>query len=419
MVATGAPESADLGTPVVLNAGPCDVSEKTELGKKWDRCVFSRLLNAVTLREGPSDVIWKEEGRQWAGELSFDQELQRFIQKKLRDYRVDWGGVAVIDPATGEVLALASHSEKKWDNGNLALRATFPAASIFKIVTATAALEENLVQRNSKFKYRIRYRRDEGTIRRSDVMKEGGNNEATVEQAFAKSENKVFGKIGLRIGEPKLLDYARRFGFNLDAPVEFPVDGSKALPSAEETVDEDEDLVEQARLAAGFQGATLSPLHGAMMAAAVANHGKMMLPHVVRRVSDENGREVYRAEPTVWTTPMSEGTSRDLRLMMEKTISRGGTAHKGFRRLERDKVLNRLDIGGKTGSLTGKNPPGKNLWFVGYAQGSDRAIAIGIVLVHDRIWRVKPSQLSREIMNFHFLPKKPVLQARVKGPIRG
>jgi penicillin-binding protein A len=396
----------------------CDVSGKIELGKKWDRCVFSRLLPPAMLREGPREVVWNDDTRHWAAELSFDPDLQRFIQKKLKDYRVDWGGVAVVDPSTGEILALASHSEKGWNDGNLALRATFPAASIFKIVTATAALEENLVERTSTFRYRLRFRRDEGTIRRSDLLKEGGNNEVTVEEAFAKSENKVFGKIGLRIGGPRLLDYAQRFGFNSDIPFEFPADWSKAGSSGGEETDEDEDIVEQARLAAGFQGATLSPLHGAMIAGAVANGGKMMLPHLVRRVTEEGGRDVYRAQPTVWTTPMSEGTSRELRLMMEKTISRGGTAHRGFRKLERDRTLNKLDIGGKTGSLTGKNPPGKNLWFVGYAQGYDRTIAIGIVLVHDRIWRVKPSRLSREIMDFYFTPR-PVVQVRAKGPAHG
>jgi cell division protein FtsI/penicillin-binding protein 2 len=389
------------------------------LGKKWDRCVFSRLLSPGTLGEGSREVVWKDESNHWSAELSFDSDLQDFIRKKLREYRVDWGGVAVLDPLSGEVLALASHSEKGWNGGNLALRATFPAASIFKIVTATAAIEENLVDRKSTFKYRIRYRRDEGTIRPSDLLKEGGNNQATVEQAFAKSENKVFGKIGLRVGEPRLLAYAERFGFNVDSPFEFPLDGSRVFPSGEESQDRKSFLLDQARMAAGFQGATLSPLHGAMIAGAVANQGKMMLPHLVRRVRDGEGRDVYRADPSVWTTPMSEETSQDLRLMMEKTISRGGTAHKGFRRLERDKILSRLSIGGKTGSLMGKDPPGKNLWFVGYAQAADRVIALGIVLVHHRIWRVKPSQLSREIMDYYFSPRRSVAATRGKGDFNG
>lgn len=407
---------ASSATPV--SAEICDLTKEVELGKKWDRCVFSRLLKPEILQNEPQEVIFKNESRSWNAELSIDPELQRFVQKKLRDYRVDWGGVAVMDASTGEVLALASHSEKGRTFRNLGLNAGFPAASIFKIVTAAAALDQNVVERTQSFKYRLRFRRDEDTIRRSDLLKPGGNNVATVEEAFAKSENKIFGKIGSQIGAARLLEYAQRFGFNVTIPLEIPVDMSRAGTSTDEEADEDEDIVEQARLAAGFKGATLSPLHGAMIAAAVVNDGKMMLPFLVRRVSDEEGKEVFSSKPSVWSNPMSEETARELRLMMTKTLLRGGTAHKGFRRLERDPVLGKLDIGGKTGSLTGQNPPGKNLWFVGYARGPKRSIAVAIVLVHGRIWRVKPAQLSREIMNSYFSPK-PVLEARVKGSRNG
>ncbi|MFH1262236.1 MAG: penicillin-binding transpeptidase domain-containing protein [Pseudomonadota bacterium] len=363
------------------------------------------LLNALTpeiLSQPVTEVTVNHGLKRFRATLSLDTELQRFIQKKLRAYRVDWGGVAVIDSGTGEVLALASHSEKEAGAGPLALRATFPAASIFKIVTATAALDQNLVGRTSSIAYRLRSRRDEGTIRPSDISKPGGNNVATVEQAFAKSENKVFGQLGLRVGGATLLEYAGRFGFNARIPFELAIGVSLAGSSDTEETDEDEDAVDSARMAAGFRGATLSPLHGALIASAVVNGGRMVTPRIVQRVTDDAGTEVYRSGSTVWTRPMSEETARELRLMMAKTIARGGTAHRGFRRLENDRVLGRLDIGGKTGSLTGQNPPGKNLWFVGYAAGPNRSIAIGMVLVHHRIWRVKPAQLSREILDSFF-----------------
>jgi len=95
--------------------------------------------------------------------------------------------------------------------------------------------------------------------------------------------------------------------------------------------------------------------------------------------------------------------------MMATTVTEG-TAHRSFRRLSRDPVLSQLQMGGKTGSLTGTNPPGKTEWFVGYARSNDAQIAVGIVVVNDKYWRVKPAELAKEIFEHGFGPM-PILEA--------
>lgn len=98
-------------------------------------------LSFDTLQNAPHEVKVYREGEDWTLQLTFDSELQKFIQAN-RQYQVDWAGVSVIDSRTGAVKALVSYSSEEPDSENLSLRATFPAASIFKMVTAGAAVQE-------------------------------------------------------------------------------------------------------------------------------------------------------------------------------------------------------------------------------------------------------------------------------------
>ncbi len=352
-------------------------------------------LKYVPFENAPTEISVRQEGKNWLLDLTLDPRLQKFINEKLRMYRVDWGAVTIVNPKTGEVLALASHSEKEPQANNLSLTATFPAASIFKVITAAAAIQENSFERNST----IRFSGSARYVPRRGLLEKNGRTSMTVAEAFAKSANAVFAKLGAQAGASLLLMYAERFGFNQAVPFEVFVESSKAvIPTSNDPLDE-------GRTAAGFGDVTLSPLHGALIAGAAVNDGKIMEPYLVRHVVNDDGTTRFYREPRVWESPMSPSTASEIRIMMSKTVTQG-TARKGFRHLEHDAVLGRLDLGGKTGSLTGKNPPGKNEWFVGYARGHEKTIAIGIVLVSEKYWRIKPSELSKEIFRFYFSSKK-------------
>jgi penicillin-binding protein A len=363
------------------------------------KAILRGLITPEMLVDAPKELKVKKGDADWTLQLSLNPALQNFIQEKLERYKVDWAGVAVLDPKTGEVLALAYHSEKNPAIDDLALRATFPAASVFKIVTSAAALEEGGYHPDSK----VAFCGNMYGVKRRQLLRDSGPNAMTLRKAFAKSANAVFGKIAAHDLNGLLLDdYASRFGFNTEIPFEVPLDQSVAdIPKG--------DVLDEARTAAGFGKVTLSPLHGALMAAAVLNDGQMMEPYLVEKAVDAAGKVQFEGNPRVWLNPISADTAQEMRRMMATTVTEG-TAHRSFRRLSRDPVLSQLQMGGKTGSLTGTNPPGKTEWFVGYARSNDAQIAVGIVVVNDKYWRVKPAELAKEIFAHGFGPA-PILEA--------
>ncbi len=390
----GGPLASDCPSPAQVQTDP--------------KAILRGLITPAMLAVAPQELNVKKGDADWTLQLSLNPALQNFIQDRLARYKVDWAGVAVLDPKTGQVLALAHYSEKDPSIDDLALRATFPAASVFKIVTSAAALEEKGYRPDST----VDFCGDMYGVRRRQILRESGPNEMTLRKAFAKSANAVFGRIAAQDLNGALLeDYASRFGFNVEIPFEIPLNPSVAqIPTG--------DVMAEARTAAGFGKVTLSPLHGALLAAAVVNEGQMMEPYLVEKAVDAAGKVQFEGQPRVWRSPISAETAREMRRMMATTVTEG-TAHRSFRRLKRDPVLSRLQVGGKTGSLTGSDPPGKTEWFVGYARSDDAQLAVGIVIVNDKFWRVKPAELAKEIFADAFAPA-PILEAKAgQEPVGG
>ncbi len=347
-------------------------------------------LSFDTLQNAPHEVKVYREGEDWTLQLTFDSELQKFIYDKLRQYQVDWAGVSVIDSRTGAVKALVSYSSEEPDSENLSLRATFPAASIFKMVTAGAAVQERHLNSDSI----LTYGGDTRYVHKRFLTTDKGTG-MTLGDAFAHSTNGIFGKVGVRyLGKKMLANYASAFGFNEIMPFEFPVQESAFNKY-------DDDMVTEARTAAGLGNVTLSPIHASLIAASIANHGVMMKPYSIERVMDANQAMYFEAKPEIWKSPLTRQSSMQIQKMMRKTIT-SGTARRGFRDYRRDSILSGLDIGGKTGSLTGKNPGGKNEWFVGYADDGKSSLAVGIVIVNKKFWKIKPSELAKSLIRYHF-----------------
>jgi penicillin-binding protein A len=139
----------------------------------------------------------------------------------------------------------------------------------------------------------------------------------------------------------------------------------------------------------------MSPLHGALIAASVANDGIMMEPYLVESIMDQGGTQMYQVEPRPVGPVLDPNTAADLRLLMRETV-KSGTSRKAFRMLTHTRQFSDVEFGGKTGSLMGLNPAGKTDWFIGYARYKDSRIAVAAVTVHQHIWRVKSSQLASE-----------------------
>ncbi len=139
-----------------------------------------------------------------------------------------------------------------------------------------------------------------------------------------------------------------------------------------------------AELGCGFNRQTrISPMFGAVMVTAVLNQGHILLPRMLDRVELPDGTRVYTGKKQVYTTPIRPRTAADMVKLMETTISRG-TARKAFRGHSRDKVLSKLSIGGKTGSLYSTDRTVKYDWFVGFGKEkkTGRSLVVSVMVGH-------------------------------------
>ncbi len=367
---------------------------------------YTHLLNKTTLSlngDGLHMKVWPPQWQAKDGKMTtrfqngvtaiytLDPILQAKMYKFFKKYKVPYGVFVAIEPRTGRVRAMVEYSSKQPNAKGLALRATYPAASIFKLVTASAALEKHTVSEDTVIRYHGGFYDLSKRNWRDNPKRD--NNEITFEDALAHSNNVAFAKVALRfLNTANLQTYAERFLFNRSIPFETPIQVSQA------TIKESEKSL--AMTAAGFGEVGLSPLHAALIAAAIANDGKMMAPCVVESVFGPDGETLYTCQPRTQAMVIAPETAERLREMMALTITRG-TSRKTFR--SRDKSLQGMEIGGKTGSLMGKSPPGKYSWFVGMTPIQDAKIAVSALVINDpKRWRIRASQVAKEGLETYF-----------------
>jgi cell division protein FtsI/penicillin-binding protein 2 len=325
---------------------------------------------------------------------TLDEQLQKSADTLLKRYKPDYAAIFMMDAKTGKVLIYSSF-QKEETNENLLKKATYPAASIFKIITATAAVEK----RGLSPQHKIQFNGGNWTLYKKNVMLDTINRwtrTVSMREAFAKSMNTPFGKIGLHHTNPQdLQHYAERFMFNQSIPADFPVDkGVAQIPT--------EKNFELTEVAAGFNKQNrMSPIQGAMIAAAVINDGKMMAPYMVESVTNHENKVLYTGEAVPLPTAMTPASSKKIRELMEETIL-SGTSRRTFASLRTNKKFRELELGGKTGHLTGLDPKGQVDWFVGFASNGERDIAIGVVTVNKKFWTVKSSYLGQSLFQKAF-----------------
>lgn len=326
---------------------------------------------------------------------SLDLLSQHKMEKLFSQYRPDYGAFVAVDAKTGAILSLVSFTRENKEIGNLVLQATFPAASVFKVVTAAAAIDQKKADPNTV----VAYTGANHTLYKRNLLQNFNPRWArkvTLREAFARSINSVFGKVGLYILKPEeLAEYAKRFQFNQAINADVPVQpGTFYLDS--------EDKYKVAEAASGFtRVAQMSPLQGALMAASIVNEGIMMEPFVVESLRTELGEIAYKAEVKPVGQVMNVETAKNLRELMRETVVRG-TSQKSFRDLLRKKKAQQIEMGGKTGHLTGLSPKGNYDWFVGYATDGKKQIALAALTINEENWRVKSSYLARQFIEGYF-----------------
>jgi penicillin-binding protein A len=305
------------------------------------------------------------------------------------------GAVTAIDPRSGKLLVMASSPSYdpnlvESDFGrigaitadcrpaaplvNRASQGLYPPGSIFKVVTASAALSSRRWEPSSTFVdpgYCIAYGK---RVNNFDTSRPFGRIDLAT--ALQYSVNSVFCNIGKALGAKRILDQAKKFGFYERPPLETPE--SERYPSGlyrngDLWYPERNSDVDAGRMAFGQERMLVTPLQMAMVAGGIGNAGIVMRPFVVEKLVSPKGLTVDRTRPERLDRAVGPVDARDVQDMMVRAVQGGtGTAAQipGYR------------IGGKTGTaetgVAGRN----TTWFIAFAgrPGERPEVAIAVVL---------------------------------------
>ena len=310
-------------------------------------------------------------------ELTVDKYLQHIVERELRvsvrAHRADGGTIVVLDPKTGEVLALANEPtfnpnvfarSPESHRRNRAIQDIYEPGSAFKVVTASAALEENVVRPDDPIDVRagmIRF----GSRQIEDVYR---HDTLSFTDVIVKSSNVGTIMVGLQLGPERLGRYVHRFGFGQALSRDFQGE-SHGIVWDLATLDDSA----LASVAMGYQ-IGVTPLQMAAAVSAIANGGELLEPRLVRTVLHEDGpTEMPRR---VIRRVLSPETAAELTTIMEGVVERG-TARRA--------QVPRYTVAGKTGTsakLVGGQYSNSDYYasFVGFVPSREPALTILVLI---------------------------------------
>lgn len=351
-----------------------------------DKHNFSRKLHSsIPLIDGKDTLI---------ANLTIIDELQDRINILFKRYHPMCGAAVIFKPSTGEILSANTYINPKAnvdfpDNKNILSWGTLPAASLFKFITASALIDNKIMNGYDK----INYNGKNHTLYKDQLKntKNKWTRTVTMKKAFVQSYNPPFGKMGTMLGSKKLCTMAEKLNFNSNIPFEFALEQSVFL--------EPTDAYSLSEMSCGFTNtSTMNIIHAAVLAALPITNGKFVYPHLVKNVEDDNKVLFNYQSNSDRYSVLKETTALELYRIM-KGVTRNGTARKSFKHLRNKSALKNWTTGGKTGSLDSELPKGRCDWFMGFAkdsEDSDNSIAIAVVQVHGEFWNIHSAYLAAE-----------------------
>ncbi len=319
-------------------------------------------------------------------------DLQQRVYDFLAKNKVPYGVFVAIEPSSGRILGMTAYSSIDPGWAKRSAYELYPMASLFKIITASAALETHKITPESVIEFRGGSYSE--NPRYWDISPHGRNNRMDATYAMSKSINPVYGRVASDIaGKTSVMELVSRFGFN-----------QKLLPGVPGKPSQAGEPVSNHGLrlmGAGLDHEVkISPLHAAVIMSAIANGGKMMAPGLTSSVVDDHGVETEQFAPHELRRLVTPETSASLTRMLSSTVLTG-TSRKAFHD-SRGRLLLNVPIAAKTGSINGTAPKGHYSWFAAFAPIQHPRIALVALVINPDKWKVKAPQVGAQALEAFF-----------------
>lgn len=361
----------------LVGAAALEATEDGLLSGSSDSLFYRRVTDLLTGRtpSGANVVV------------TIDERAQAAATRGLGNQR---GAVVALNPKTGAILAMVSHPEydpnvltshdlstvqRNWQELNadptkpLVNRAIsgnlYPPGSVFKIVTASAALSTGTITENTAIPAPGTMALPDTTVGLPNYDRQpcGPNNETTLQRAMEISCNTAFGWLGLRMGAQALHDQAAKFGFGETLTVPMRVTAS--------TVPATMNRPQTAQAAIGQYDVRVTPLQVAMVSAAIANGGTVMRPYLVSSTLASNLDVLEETSPQRLSQAVSPEIAATLTRMLVATVDEGtGTPAR----------IPGVQVAGKTGTAQQGEGRPPHAWFTSFAPADDPQVAVAVVV---------------------------------------
>lgn len=394
---------------------------------KYDSVLTGTPGRIITAQNGKSDVMSQEfetvydavQGTSLV--LTIDEVIQRYLEDALEQAYVDSKGVGahgvVMDVNTGAILAMASMQnfdlneprqlteeqtkqlEEEYPDSaeraqarnniyyarwrNFIVSDTYEPGSVFKIVTAAAALEENAVSPDMSYSCSGKIQVADRTIK---CHKRTGHGTQNLKQGLMNSCNPLFITVGQKLGIEKFYEYFEAFGFTEKTGIDLPAENTPVAGTNYHAL-EDMRIVELSSCSFG-QSFQVTPIQMVTAVSAIANGGNLMTPYVVQKQLDENGNVISETQPVVRRQVISKQTAATVADMMEAVVT-SGTGKNAY--------VAGYRVAGKTGTSQKLGKKGEYVASFGcFAPADDPEIAV-LILVDEPVGQINGGQICTPV----------------------
>ena len=377
----------------------------TGLEYYWDRTLAGTAGKITTTQDSRQDLMPNQDAQYFAAEngsnltLTVDINIQSIAEKYLEQACItnkcgNGGNVIIMDPKTGDILAMATYPDydlntpfqpndtlsEGWDDlsskaqsealqtmwRNTAISNTYEPGSVFKVVVASAALEENVVEPD---KAAIFYCSGAQVVadRTISCANTGGHGYQSLREALQNSCNPAFIQLGQKISVTTLYKYFDAYGLFTKTGIQTSGEASGIFHNIDNV-----GPVELATISFG-QRFTITPLQMATAVSAIANNGVLMQPRIVKEVSNVNTGAITTVEPKQVRQVISPETAKTMMDMMESVVTDGGGKYG---------QVTGYSVAGKTGTseATEGSTAGYVSSFVGVAPADDPQVVCLLTL---------------------------------------